>query len=158
LLGNKREKASFDLAQPPLENKSSIDFMMPPPPMAPGGSLAAPAKPAPVHKPKSFDDLLMGQSSSSGAWSDRHLVLNFFKDQSLAENDSKRGEVSALFSDSSKELEVWITILALYILANKFAARKSEWQLIANKAKNFLKSFGIDKADNLVKGIKLELY
>ena len=96
MLGNKRKNsfgALFDLAQPPLANMSSLDFMMPPPPMAPGASLAAPAKPTPVHIPKTLDDLLMGQSSSTGAWSDRHLVLNFFKDQSLAENDSKRSEV-----------------------------------------------------------------
>ena len=52
---------------------------------------------------------------------------------------------------------VWATILALLVLSRKFGDREAEWQLIANKAKAFLKSKGIAKPDAVIKSIKLAL-
>ena len=73
----------------------------------------------------------------------------------LAESDPKRDEVAAMVTDSLEA--VWATVLALLVLTRKFADKESEWQLIANKAKAFLKSKGIAKPDALIKTIKIAL-
>ena len=109
----------------------------------------------PIAKPnKTLDELILGQSSSTGAWSDKSLVLSFFKDALAVE--SQRNDIESLVTGSDNEL-VWLTILALFILSKKFPEKESEWQLIANKAKTFIKAQGIPKPDTVVKSLKFEI-
>ena len=70
-----------------------------------------------------FDDLLMSQSSSTGAWSDQRVVLSFFTDLSL-EGDDIRNELLALLSNPTLIDQAWLTILALYVLSKKFGDRE----------------------------------
>ena len=71
----------------------------------------------------SFDDLLMSQSSSTGAWSDQRVVLSFFSDLSL-EGDDIRDELLSLLSNPTLIDQAWLTILALYVLSKKFGDRE----------------------------------
>ena len=82
-------------------------------------------------------------------------VLSFFKNQ--AEVEAKKDETLAAVTDSSQRDLVWATLLALYILSKKFDDKESEWQLIATKAKKYLKAQGIPKPDNVLKGLKFAL-
>jgi hypothetical protein len=102
-------------------------------------------------KPKTFDELLMAQISTTGSWTNIDVVLSFFKNPEEAFNHSSRMPQS----DSAKEVEIWLTILALYILQKKFGSKEDEWQLIAGKARGFLKANGIPKPETIVKALRL---
>jgi hypothetical protein len=109
---------------------------------------------APV-KPKTLDDLLLSQASSTGAWNDINLVISFFKNPIEVENE--RLKSLAAVTDVSLHGTAWATLLTLYVLHKKFSDRESEWQLIATKAKKYLKSIGMAKPDNILKVFKFEL-
>ena len=96
------------------------------------------------------------QASSTGAWNNFILVISFFKN--AIEVESERLKSLAAVTDVSQHGAPWVTLLALYVLHKKFSDRESEWQLIATKAKKYLKSIGIAKPDNLLKVFKFELY
>jgi hypothetical protein len=98
----------------------------------------------------------MSQASSTGAWNDINLVMSFFKNP--IEVESERFKSLAAVTDVSQHGAALATLLALYVLEQKFSDRESEWQLIATKAKTFLKSIGISKPDNMLKVFKFELY
>ena len=73
---------------------------------------------------KSFDDLIMGQSSTQGSWQDESLVLSFFK-------DPKELEVLKDFfediSDQGIKKKVWLTVLAIYVFSKFFESKSDEW-------------------------------
>jgi len=48
-------------------------------------------------------------------------------------------------------------LLAWYILREAFADSEDEWQLIVDKAKNWLEAAGVSKPANLVKKFTLAL-
>ena len=52
---------------------------------------------------------------------------------------------------------VYLTLLALYILKEGFDSKKDEWQLLAKKAKDFLKQCGVKRADVLIKKFSLQI-
>ena len=97
----------------------------------------------------------MSQVSSTGAWNDINLVISFFKNP--IEVESERLKTLSAVTEVSQHEAAWTTLLALYVLEYKFSDRESEWQLIATKAKKFLKSIGIAKPDNVLKVFKFEL-
>jgi hypothetical protein len=122
--------------------------------MARQGVLLPPS--AALFKPKTLGELLLSQASSTGAWNDINLVISFFKN--AIEVESERVKSLAAVTDVSQHEAAWTTLLALYVLQYKFSDRESEWQLIATKAKKFLKSIGIAKPDNILKAFKFELF
>jgi len=109
---------------------------------------------API-KPKTLDDLLLSQASSTGAWNDFNLVISFFKN--AIEVESERLKSLAAVTDVSQHGAAWVTLLTLYVLHKKFSDRESEWKLIATKAKKYLKSIGMAKPDKILKVFKFEL-
>ena len=110
---------------------------------------------APSVKPKTLDDLLLSQSSSTGAWSDLGLVMTFFKNPGQV--DAEKASALAAVTDSSQLDLAWATLLALFVLQTKFADRESEWQLIATKAKKYLKSMGLAKPEAIIRGLSFDL-
>jgi hypothetical protein len=68
---------------------------------------------APV-KPKTLDELLLSQVSSSGAWNDINLVISFFKNP--IEFESERLKTLSAVTDVSQHGAAWTTLLALYVL------------------------------------------
>ena len=64
-------------------------------------------------------------------------------------------EVQKLLKKAEEEQTVWLTILALYILSSNFKDKEEEWQLIAKKAKTYLKKQGIIKVDPILKKITI---
>lgn len=51
--------------------------------------------------------------------------------------------------DTSIQAQVWWTLLALAILETKFADKAGEWELIAKKAKKYLKDQGFKYRDHI---------
>jgi len=47
--------------------------------------------------------------------------------------------------------------VALFVLKEAFADKKEEWQLLAKKAKEFLKKAGVKNINKHLKRIKLEV-
>lgn len=52
---------------------------------------------------------------------------------------------------------IHFTLLALYILKETFDSKKREWQMIAKKAKEWLKSVNVPNADKHIKKLNLSL-
>ena len=46
--------------------------------------------------------------------------------------------------------QVYLTLLALFILEESYAENAQEWQMIARKAKMYLEQAGVVKPNNLV--------
>ena len=52
---------------------------------------------------------------------------------------------------------VYLTLLVLYILKQQFNDKKDEWEMIAQKAKDFLKDVGVARPDGIVKKFTLKI-
>ena len=65
--------------------------------------------------------------------------------------------VKAQLTDKSALEQVWLTIVALFILERLFKDKEDEWVLIAKKAKTYLKKSGISKPEKIISSLKIEL-
>ena len=81
---------------------------------------------------KTFDELIMGQSSSNGYWTNEALVLSFILNlDDLASLQTIKDQILSLINNPSEIDKVWLTMLAIYLFENKFEDRGDEWKLIA---------------------------
>lgn len=55
----------------------------------------------------------------------------------------------------SQSGDVLTTLLALFILQEKFEDREEEWTLLAKKAKNWLKKAGLAKPDQWISKVSI---
>jgi hypothetical protein len=105
----------------------------------------------PSQKSVSFKELVACQHSS-GFWPEtcKQLINNFFKDGSC-HDQSLLNELQTLTTSGKKLLspigDILMTIIALYVLEEKFEDNEEEWTLLAKKAKAWLKNAGLDKPD-----------
>ena len=60
-------------------------------------------------------------------------------------------------SDPALKDQVFVTLLAIYLLQEAFGDSEDEWTLLARKAKTYLKSVGVDKPDKLIKKFTLQV-
>ena len=60
-------------------------------------------------------------------------------------------------SDPAIKDQVFVTLLAIYLLQEAFGDSEDEWTLLARKAKTYLKSVGVDKPDKLIKKFTLQV-
>eukprot|EP00347_Sterkiella_histriomuscorum_P014110 403362133 len=156
---------SYQIQSPPGMMPPPPGMMMPPPPrimMASRPEMRQPSmqnqqnqsfQPTQFQQPNlvpKMDDLILAQSST-GQWASSAVIEQFISQIEWATNQAVIDEVKAMLADQSKFNEVWNTLLALFILSAKFKNKQSEWALIAQKAKQFLKSQGIPKPDNITK-------
>ncbi|CDW75216.1 UNKNOWN [Stylonychia lemnae] len=102
-----------------------------------------------------LDELIIDQSSS-GYWRSIDLIQSFIKED-IKSDQVFIQEIMDAISDKSAFEQILLTLVALMILAKKFGKKKSEWQLIAQKARDFVKAQGIQKPDNLVKKISYSI-
>ena len=89
-------------------------------------------------RPK-FEDLIdVWYQSANGGWKDsaKFMIGRFFED-GLPENQTSHSDT------------VWLNLLALYILDEDFPGKESQWVLIAEKAKTFLKRQGVSHTKEL---------
>ena len=61
------------------------------------------------------------------------------------------------FADGVDKEQVYVTLLAIYILMEKFDDKEDEWVLLVRKAKGFLRDSGIDKPDKILRNFSLEV-
>ena len=66
-------------------------------------------------------------------------------------------EIESQINKESKLGDILATLIALYLLIEKFEDKEDEWTLIAKKAKNWLRQQGLSKPDQLIKKITFEI-
>lgn len=82
------------------------------------------------------------------------MLAQFFESHSI-EDINLLNQLKAL--NSALATQIWHTILALFILDEKFDDTVDEWEMIARKAKTWLKQNGVAKPDNFIKKISFTL-
>eukprot|EP00347_Sterkiella_histriomuscorum_P005979 403354535 len=108
-------------------------------------------------------ETLIDAQSSAGIWTDGRTLSVFLASADLnldkPSNEEVEKAMKEMLNESGKQniKQVWLTILALFILREKFDHQEDEWSMIAKKAKNYLKSQGITKIESLLKLINLQL-
>ncbi len=90
-----------------------------------------------------LDKLIIAQSSE-GFWQDSSIL-------SSIPSSIKAKLQSEL---PSKDIRVLITLVALWILQDKYEDLEGMWQMIAKKAKTWLKKQGIPKVEPFIKKIR----
>lgn len=105
-------------------------------------------------KPASFKELV-GRQHSSGYWpaACKQMLNTFVKGGDCASGvDVIMSQIKAL---TANQEDVLMTLIALFILQEKFEDREEEWTLLAKKAKTWLKQVGVAKPDSLVAALNL---
>ncbi|CDW72219.1 UNKNOWN [Stylonychia lemnae] len=108
-----------------------------------------------MRQSKTYDDLIMDQTSL-GFWKNITIIQTFIKEDILSDQ-ALISEIKQLIKDQDAFEQVWITLVALYILQKKFNSKKNEWELLAQKGKDYIRSFGLQKPDNYVKKINYKV-
>ena len=113
---------------------------------------------SPTNPIPTFNALIDNQHSD-GFWTSKaEAVLKKFtvsgelKDATVQE---LIGQVK--FADGTDQDCIYLTLVALFILREVFDDRKDEWELIAKKAKDYLKNAGLAKPDSIVKKFSLDV-
>ena len=107
----------------------------------------------------SFTDLIHYQRSD-GPWTKnaRPVLEQFIAGANLQDETIETLIKQALSEGSQADSEdLYLTIVALFVLKEVFADKKEEWQLLAQKAKEFLKAAGVKNVDKHLKKIQLEV-
>ena len=65
------------------------------------------------------------------------------------------GALDSLVQAAIKE-QVYVTLLAIYLLDEVFSDKEDEWRLLVRKAKAYLRSVGVEKPDRLIKKFTLQ--
>ena len=101
---------------------------------------------------------MIAHQVSDGNWSKgaESTILNFFSDESIqdATIESLIAQAKSVGSKEDPKI-IHLTIVALYILKDEFLHKKDEWQLIAKKAKDFLKAAGVENIEMYLKKLDL---
>ena len=59
--------------------------------------------------------------------------------------------------DGVSKDKVYATLLAIFILMEKFSNQEDEWNLLVRKAKTFLRDAGLEKPDKVLRRFNLEV-
>eukprot|EP00347_Sterkiella_histriomuscorum_P014103 403362158 len=108
-------------------------------------------------------ETLIDAQSSAGMWTDGRTLAVFLASADVNLDKPSSEEVEKAMMEMLNESgmqnmkQVWLTILALFILREKFDHQEDEWSMIAKKAKTYLKNQGITKVEPLFKLINLQL-
>jgi hypothetical protein len=89
----------------------------------------------------------------SGCWTDLPLIQAFVN----GDINSLACAATVKAMASSEQDKAWLTVLALYILQQRFPDQEDEWQLLAKKARDYLKTIGIAKPDKALGALSLTL-
>lgn len=119
---------------------------------------ASPVQEVSVSKPD-LNKVLSGQTSDGNWQTSSQAVLAAFIDSDNIQDDQINSVLSQVeFKGGVDRDTVYLTLLAWYILREVFADSENEWQLIVDKAKNWLEAAGVSKPANLVKKFTLPLH
>ena len=85
-------------------------------------------------------------------------MQDFFTDSNIQDAIIDQVIAQAKSDGSSADpLMIHYTIIALFILKETFDMKKAEWQMIAKKAKEWLKSVKVSNVDKHIKKLSLSL-
>ena len=111
-------------------------------------------------KPSPSFETLISFQLSEGKWSKdcEGTLKEFFTDSNIQDPVIDVVIAQAKSDGSSGDpLMIHYTLIALYILKDTFSMRKKEWQMIAKKAKEWLKSVKVKNADKHIRKLSLSL-
>ena len=113
------------------------------------------AKPTATPIP-TFDNLIENQHSD-GFWTSKaEAVLQLFTVSNELKDETVQELIGKVKFTAGTDLDcVYLTLVALFILREVFEDKKDEWELIAKKAKDYLKNAGLTKPDSIVKKFSL---
>lgn len=144
------------LQEPPMFSKSmASSSLSQAKPMAPPQASSTPiSKPT---QPKLTLKELISFQRTSGEWDEQSLdkLASFFGGS--CEDAAVFTEIEAQISAKSKLQAAFTTLIALFILQEAFEDDQDKWQMIAKKAIDFLKSVNIQKPQQLVNKLSLEI-
>ena len=108
----------------------------------------------------SLEEIINGQASD-GSWNFNIKLLtslSLLLGVTLESLENFKQNELALLVTSKDDVQIleilFITIVSLFALKEKFEDKEDEWQMIARKAKGFLKTKGIVKVEPLLKKIE----
>lgn len=96
-------------------------------------------------RPPTFQEFVMMQESN-GNWPED----SFLKLESLLEGDIKDPKIRSMVKVQNSKDEIIFTLVALYCLLTIWDDKQDEWEMIARKAKLWLKKVGINDPMSLV--------
>lgn len=107
----------------------------------------------------SFENVI-GSQHNTGYWAadTTYVFEGLFKDKQV-EDAGVRQALDSLINlnpDEDKDA-LFMTLLAIYVLAEVFADKEDQWVLIVRKAKSFLKKAGVSKPEKLIRQFTLTL-
>ena len=111
-------------------------------------------------RPKPSFESLISFQLTDGKWNTdcEGILKEFFIDSNI--NDSVIDQVieqAKANGSLADPLMIHYTIIALYVLKGTFNSKQEEWQMIAKKAKDWLKSVKVPNVDKHIKKLKLSL-
>ncbi|CDW82806.1 UNKNOWN [Stylonychia lemnae] len=98
---------------------------------------------------------LINDQSSVGNWNTTDLIFSYFEENKISEDFER--DIKLMLKDKNLYLQVLLTILALFILREKYDDQEDEWIMIAKKAKTYLREQGIEKVDQFYKKINISI-
>ena len=119
------------------------------------------AKPAVINtNPKPTFETLISFQLSDGKWNKEceGVLKDFFTDSNIQDAviDAVLSQAKSEGSSADPQM-IHYTLIALYILRETFDMKKEEWQMLAKKAKEWLKSVKVPNADKHIKKLSLSL-
>ncbi|CDW78295.1 UNKNOWN [Stylonychia lemnae] len=98
---------------------------------------------------------LINDQSSVGNWNSQNLIFSYFQENKVSEDFER--DIKLMIKDKNLYQQVLLTILALFVLREKFDDQEDEWIMIAKKAKTYLREQGIEKVDQFYKKINITI-
>jgi len=111
-----------------------------------------------VDGPKPSFESLIKLQSSRGFWGrDSHAVLALCIEGGVSEDAGVMQSLRELGIEGGDALEqIYLTLLALFILEEAYLDYEDEWQMIAKKGKTYLEQAGVSKPNNLIRKFTLQ--
>jgi len=128
----------------------------------PAPAKAAPPKQAvPIPSGKPSFDLVISLQHNTGYWgADKAAYFaGCFRDgqtEDAAVRQALDALTDSLAADADKET-LYVTLLAIHVLTEIFAANEDQWVLLVRKAKTYLKNAGIAKPEKLINQFNLQI-
>ena len=105
-----------------------------------------------------LDDIIRHQNTD-GYWQEGAIATFavFLRDGQIEDEDVREAIEDATLVDGVSKDQVYATLLAIFILLEKFSNQEDEWNLLVRKAKTFLRDSGLDKPDKVLRRFNLEV-
>ena len=98
-------------------------------------------------------DALIDTQHAIGYWKEsaKETLKKFFENGDI-NDDAVKVELGSVVDEE----RAYLTLVALHVLEEEYVARETEWSLIADKGKNYLRKVGVENPHQLLKKFTLK--